>query len=122
MTWLGLVTVDRLRTGTMVTRLETSGALSPGAGEPGLVDEEDEQKNYQECTLRTPTVQLLGGGHGPIEGCLHAPVGEVGDDEPEGTGGDVQLSQQGDQDHRGHPVEPLGEINQSGHDSSGVVV
>ena len=46
-----------------------------------------------------------------------SPVSEVGDDESEGTSGDVEVGQNGDDLVMGHPVECLAEVNSGGNDS-----
>ena len=46
------------------------------------------------------------------------PVSEVGDDEPEGTSGDVEVRQDGDDLVMRHPVECLAEVNCGSNHSS----
>ena len=55
----------------------------------------------------------------------HTPVREVGDDEPEGTSGDVEIGQDGDNLVMRHPVEGFAEVysgcNHSSRALGGVV-
>ena len=50
-----------------------------------------------------------------------APVGKVGYDEFEGTGGDVEVTEDCHNDVVGHPVEGFAEVNSSGNDSTRVL-
>ena len=102
-------------------RLWTSYSSRKGgrgrAGNTCMVDLENKEQNNEEGALGSSTWHAAITGHCTMISDAQTPVSEVGDDESEGTCGDVEVRQDGDDLVVGHTVECLAEVNSGSNNS-----
>ena len=82
-----------------------------------MVNLENKEENNEEGTLGSATRHTAFTRHGTMISDDKTPVSEVGDDEPEGTSGDVEVRQNGDNLVMRHPIKSFTEVNSGSNDS-----
>ena len=85
------------------------------------VDLEDKKENNEQRTLGTTTWHSTVTRDSAMIPDTEAPVGKIGNYELEGTGGDVEVTEDCHNDVVGHSVEGFAEIDSRGNDSTRVL-